>query len=203
MSSSDTNIMMHHPVLIAITGGIGSGKSVVSTILKVAGYGVYDCDQRAKMLMNSDPHIKEALTGSFSSEIYRNGTLNRPMLSDIIFNDKESLHLVNSIVHPVVRDDILKWASQQSIVPAFIETAILKEGGLDTMVHEVWNVTAPIETRIERVIKRNNISRDKVIERINNQRELGDCNGKRVVSIVNDNTTPLLPQVVEAISKFL
>lgn len=195
--------MSHNSILIAITGGIGAGKSVVSTILKVAGYGVYDCDQRAKMLMNSDPRIKQALTDSFSSEIYSNGILNRQMLSDIIFNNKEALHLVNSIVHPVVRDDITKWAAQQSTMPSFIETAILKEGGLDSMVQEVWSVTAPIETRIERVVKRNDISRDKVIERINNQQELGDCNGKRVVSIVNDNTTPLLPQVVEAISKFL
>ena len=187
--------------IIAITGGIGAGKSVVSSILRVAGYHVYDCDSRAKQLMNTSAAIKQSLIENFGADVYTGDRLNKPRLSNIIFNDPTALQLVNSIVHPAVRLDIAQWAQEQhDQVPLFIETAILKEASLDTMVDEVWNVTAPIETRIERVMRRNATTRGKVIERINSQTPLTGCEGVKLVEIVNDGTTPLLPQVVKALS---
>lgn len=186
--------------IIAITGGIGAGKSIVSAILRVVGYDVYDCDQRAKMLMNTSITIKNSLTHKFGHDIYTNeGNLNRTRLSDIIFNDQNALHYVNSIVHPAVRDDISHWAHEHQHGPLFVETAILKEGGLDTIVQEVWNVVAPVEVRISRVMKRNAISREKVIERINNQQQLSSIPGKKVVDLINDGTTPILPQIISAL----
>lgn len=191
---------MMHKRIIAITGGIGAGKSVVSSILRVAGYQVYDCDSRAKQLMNTSEEIKNALTMKFGREVYnRDGTLNKTRLSDIIFNDADALHCVNSIVHPAVRDDITRWAQQQEHEPLFVETAILKEGGIDTIVNEVWNVVAPVETRVARVMKRNATSRNKVMERINNQQPLSHCTELNVIDLINDSHTPLLPQVVNAL----
>lgn len=186
--------------IIAITGGIGAGKSIVSAILRVAGYDVYDCDQRAKMLMNTSATIKNSLTHKFGHDIYTSeGNLNRTRLSDIIFNDHDALHYVNSIVHPAVRDDISHWAQEHQHGPLFVETAILKEGGLDTIVQEVWNVVAPVEVRISRVMKRNAISREKVIERINNQQQLSSIPGMKVVDLINNGTTPILPQIISAL----
>jgi dephospho-CoA kinase len=184
--------------IIAITGGIGAGKSVVSAVLKIAGYGVYDCDQRAKELMNFSPAIRQALVEHFGSEIYLNGTINRQLLSNIIFNDSSALAFVNSVVHPAVRADIKEWTTKQHRMPAFVETAILKEGGLDAIVDEVWNVTAPLETRISRVMRRNATTRDKVLERIATQHDHVECPGTRVIEIVNDDTTALLPQILHA-----
>ena len=185
--------------LIAITGGIGAGKSVVADIVRAAGYAVYDCDQRAKELMTSSPVIKQALIAEFGQDIYINDTLNKQLLSNIVFTDKDALKYVNNTVHPAVREDITKWVLQQEVMPVFVETALLQEGGIDAMVDLVWNVTAPVETRIQRVIKRNSTTREKVIERIKSQKELSNIKGVSIIEIINDGTTPLLPQVMKSI----
>lgn len=185
--------------LIAITGGIGAGKSVVADIVRAAGYAVYDCDQRAKELMTSSPAIKQALIAEFGQDIYINDTLNKQLLSNIVFTNKDALKYVNNTVHPAVREDITKWVLQQEVMPVFVETALLQEGGIDAMVDMVWNVTAPVETRIQRVIKRNSTTREKVIERIKSQKELSNIKGVSIIEIINDGTTPLLPQVMKSI----
>lgn len=185
--------------LIAITGGIGAGKSVVAAIVRAAGYAVYDCDQRAKELMTSSPAIKQALIAEFGQDIYINDTLNKQLLSNIVFTKKDALKYVNNTVHPAVREDITKWVLQQEVMPVFVETALLQEGGIDAMVDLVWNVTAPVETRIQRVIKRNSTTREKVIERIKSQKELSNIKGVSIIEIINDGTTPLLPQVMKSI----
>lgn len=185
--------------LIAITGGIGAGKSVVADIVRAAGYAVYDCDQRAKELMTSSPAIKQALIAEFGQDIYINDTLNKQLLSNIVFTNKDALKYVNNTVHPAVREDITKWVLQQEVMPVFVETALLQEGGIDAMVDLVWNVTAPVETRIQRVIKRNSTTREKVIERIKSQKELSNIKGVSIIEIINDGTTPLLPQVMKSI----
>ena len=185
--------------LIAITGGIGAGKSVVADIVRAAGYAVYDCDQRAKELMTSSPAIKQALIAELGQDIYINDTLNKQLLSNIVFTNKDALKYVNNTVHPAVREDITKWVLQQEVMPVFVETALLQEGGIDAMVDLVWNVTAPVETRIQRVIKRNSTTREKVIERIKSQKELSNIKGVSIIEIINDGTTPLLPQVMKSI----
>lgn len=190
---------MKKSTIIAITGGIGSGKSVVSQVLRVAGFAVYDCDDRAKWLMNHSPIIKQNLIDKFGKSVNNpDGSLNRTALSAIIFNNKDSLLYVNSLVHPAVRNDIMQWLDEQSGNCKFIETAILKEGGLDEMVDKVWNVVAPLEVRIERVMRRNNASREQVLERIANQNTSFQSETKPVTEIINDNITALLPQIIQA-----
>ena len=188
--------------LIAITGGIGSGKSVVARVLRNMGFNVYDCDLEAKRLMNSSPIIKQQLTDHFGENIYtHDGFLNKPLLSSIIFNNHEALSIVNSIVHPVVKDDLINWHQSIPLCRSFVETAILVESGMQTMVDEVWNVTAPIETRIARVISRNSTTRDKVLERINSQSTSLSEITLPVKNIINDGTTAIMPQIIALLSR--
>ena len=137
--------------LIAITGGIGSGKSVVSTILRKLGYAVYDCDSRAKLLMATSADIKQELSEAFGADVIStDGTICAPRLAAKVFGDNEALMRLNGIVHPRVKQDILRWA--EGIASSngdccecrvFVETAILHESGLDAIVDEEWQVTAP------------------------------------------------------------
>ena len=187
--------------MISITGGIGSGKSVVARVLREMGYQVYDCDMHAKRLMNSSHIIRQQLTSLFGKDIYTpDGTINKPLLRSIIFNNPDALDAVNCIVHPVVKYDIINWHNSSDSTCNFVETAILVESGMHTMVDEVWNVTAPVETRIARVMSRNATTRDKVLERINSQSTSLSDVAVPVKTIINDNDTAILPQIIALIS---
>ena len=183
--------------VIAITGGIGSGKSVVSTILRTIGYGVYDCDSRAKAVMDNSREIKEALVAAFGADaVDAGGVINRPHIAQVVFSDKEALQKLNGIVHPAVEADLQRWISNDPQRVAFVETAILRESGLNRLVDGIWHVTAPKEVRIERVMKRNNLPREAVEARILSQKaEEGSC-GMPEVKIINDDRHAVLPQVM-------
>ena len=184
--------------LTAITGGIGAGKSVVSRILCAMGYPVYDCDSRAKTLMNTDPGIRAALAEAFGAEILTPGGIDRDRLGAIVFADPERLHTLNKVVHGAVRLDLERWCGEHLVhTRLFVETAILAESGLDAMVGSVWEVVAPVELRVERVMRRNALTRDQVEARIAAQRS-GAYPG--AVPIVNDGIHPLLIQVRDALS---
>ena len=116
------------PKLIGITGGIGAGKSTVSTICKHLGFKVYNSDQRAKEIVSEDSIIKKKIISFFGNNIYKNGVLDRKFLSDKIFNDKSSLEQINSIIHPAVKKDFNSWVinnSNEKIL--FKESALLLE----------------------------------------------------------------------------
>lgn len=177
--------------IIAITGGIGSGKSVVSTILRKLGYSVYDCDSRAKRLMAKSDEIKSELREAFGADVVcSDGSINSRQLAQRVFGDKAALQRLNGIVHPRVKADILQWAESGDNV-VFIETAILHESGLDAIIDEEWNVTAPIEVRVKRVMLRNGLTRDEVLARIGSQ----SCYTTDA-PIVNDGIAPVLPQIM-------
>lgn len=184
--------------LIAITGGIGSGKSVVSSILRVCGYKVYDCDVNAKLLMDNSNDIKREISNRIDNSVVTpQGDIDRPLLSSIVFGNQSKLNILNEIVHGAVRTDIINWRDTNVESPClFIETAILYQSGLDEIVDEVWEVTAPEEIRVDRVIKRNNFSREQVIARINSQNYIPPQLHSVTKSITNDEVTPLLPQIL-------
>lgn len=184
--------------LIAITGGIGAGKSVVSRILSSMGYDVYDTDSKAKTISQSSAVIAR-IFHHFGESVFIDGNLNRVKLAEIVFADKEKLSILNQIIHPAVIDDILAWKNNNLSEILFIETAILYQSGLNRHVEEVWEIVSPIETRIERVMLRNNISRQQVIERVNSQNHLPDpCEIiPPTFQIINDNHTPVLPQILK------
>ena len=185
--------------LIALTGGIGSGKSVVAHILQVMGHRVYDCDSRAKALMAHDDKVRQQLIQAFGNETYlADGSLNRQHLSTVAFADERALARLNAIVHPATARDICRWADELAhagSTVAFVETALLRTAGLDSMVDDVWHVTAPAEVRIERVMARSGLTAQQVKERMAAQSaEETVAPGEKV--IVNDNTSALLPQVI-------
>lgn len=182
--------------LIAITGGIGSGKSVISSILRNLSFPVYDCDQQAKWLMTQSQIIRHRMTSLFGNEIYLdNGEINKKLLSHIIFNDATALEKVNNIVHPVVKDDILNWHHSMKGKIHFVETAILTQAKMESMVDEVWVVTAPLSMRITRVMNRDNATSEQVLARINSQVDIADDLPIPVKTIVNDGNHAIMPQV--------
>ncbi len=187
--------------IIAISGGIGCGKTVVSTILRYMGYIVYDCDNNAKILMDNSDFIKKRIESEISPDAIVNNSINRQVLGKIVFKDKNILNSLNQIVHGAVKEDISLWIadnSGQSII--FIETAILYQSGIDKLVDEVWEVSAPVDIRIDRVIKRNNTTKDDVINRIKSQQieiTKRHCNIKK---ICNDGKSPILPQILNLLS---
>ena len=188
--------------LIAITGGIGCGKSIVSLILKEMGYEVYDCDWKAKYLMDNSPTIKDCLKSTFGNDIIIDGTINRVKLANIVFNNKEKLVKLNNIVHSSVKEDLISWKLENSHKKLlFVETAILYQSGLDSIVDEVWEVNAPLEIRIERVMKRNNISRQDVLSRIESQKY--EIITQADYIITNDDKVAILPQLVTILGKKL
>ena len=190
--------------LIAITGGIGSGKSVVARLVQVMGHEVYDCDSRAKALMTENEEVRHLLIEDFGKETYHNdGTLNRQHLSEVAFGDDKALARLNGIVHPATARDMQQWAQRQAdngARVAFVETALLRTAGLDRLVDEVWHVTAPASVRIPRVMARSGLTEQQVCERIAAQ-SVEDALATGEHPIINDDVTAVLPQVLNLLSK--
>lgn len=185
---------------IAITGGIGSGKSVVSRMLGIMGIPVYDCDSRAKFLMENDIYLRQTLTRLFGEECYDvQGKINRKWLASRIFIDKDAIKRVNDLVHPRVKDDFLRWAAERPENVVAVETAILFESGINDVVDKTLLVWAGAETCIKRVERRSGMSRQQVLSRINNQMSVDELLLLCDYSIYNDETSAVMPQLLEFI----
>ena len=194
--------MKEETIKLAITGSIGSGKSVVSRIMNVLGVPVYDCDINAKRLMTDDEFIVSELKRMFGDECYEDdGTLNRQYIASRIFTDKENIKRVNSLVHPVVKRDFEEWAEKQESSVVAVETAILYESGMIEAVDKVLVVWADRETAISRTIQRSGMNRIQVENRMNNQMSVDDLLLMSDYSLYNDGDEPLLPRVMSIIEE--
>lgn len=186
-------------MFIALTGGIGAGKSVVARLLRTMGYAVFDCDIEARMLMDDDDDIKARIGAEITADaIDDQGAIDRARLSEIVFSDAEKLASLNAVVHSAVKERLARWCERQDKRPVFVETAILYQSGLNRMVDAEWSVEAPVEIRVARVMARNGISRRQVMARIEAQ-HYTPADGEPMPEthiIENDGTTPLLPQVL-------
>jgi dephospho-CoA kinase len=161
---------MKFPLIIGITGGIGSGKTTLSKSLREAGYDVYDSDLEAKGLQTENPKIRKGLIELFGPEIYTPQGLNRPKLAEIVFADQSLLLQLNAIVHPIIRLDFENWVKQHSDRKfVFVESAIMFESGFSKLVNKTILVTASEQLRIERVIKRDGITEEQVKARMSKQ----------------------------------
>lgn len=162
------------------------------------GLPVYDSDSRAKALMDSSPTIKQAISDSISAAVIRrDGSIDRKALAVIVFSDRKALDKLNGIVHAAVRADIEKFRTESAGSLVFVETAILYQSGIDRMAAEVWEVTAPEELRVRRVMKRNGIGEEEVRARMESQRFCPVDVHPNVKEIVNDGVRPVLPAVTE------
>lgn len=186
------------PRLILIAGGIGSGKSVVSKILSVLGYTIYDCDAEAKRIMDGSETVKRFLIDNIHPDaVSVDGSINRAVVADNVFSDPVKLRLLNSLVHDMVRDDIATISACNKNGVLFVETAIPKSSRLAEMTQFVIEVTAPTDLRVRRVVKRNNMPEEDVLKRINAQQAECDLSiaPERKFVIDNDGIKPLLPQL--------
>ena len=157
---------------IGITGGIGSGKSYVSAILREKfGIPVYDCDKEAKRLTASNEEIRQKLIALVGPEVFDGNKLNKQLLADYLFADVENASQVNAIIHPVVLQDFKRWTEEQSEKPIVaLESAILFESGLGEMVDKVLFVDAPEEVRLRRAMLRDTASEAQIRARMKMQR---------------------------------
>jgi dephospho-CoA kinase len=155
--------------IIGLTGGIGSGKSTIANYFIVAGVPVYIADDAARELMNA-PEVKSEVKKVFGSSIFAKGNIDRMKLADIVFSNPEKLTALNAIIHPAVKNHFKHWILNYKKFPFIIyEAAILFESGSFKNCDLIINVTLPIELRIERVMKRDKITREAVLKRINMQ----------------------------------
>ena len=177
-------------ITIGLTGGIGSGKSFVAERFAANGIPCYNCDERAKLLYDTD-NIKRLVTDRYGAEAYCDGKLNRQFLANRIFADKAELEWINSIIHPAVRADFEAWCNSQTTEFVAVESAILFEGGLRNLCNAVVAVVAPIDVRIARVMRRDNTTRELVEQRIANQRDDAYFRTNSNYIIVNDGATDI------------
>jgi dephospho-CoA kinase len=154
-------------ISIAITGGIGSGKTFVSNLLKERGIPIYNSDDEAKRLMVSDEGIRRDLMALLGEDVYQGDALNKSLLASYLFADAENAARINAIVHPRVRADFSRWlAEHQDVEVAGMECAILYEAGFENTVDKVVMVYAPESLRIERAMKRDNATESQIRARI-------------------------------------
>lgn len=182
---------------VGITGGIGSGKSTVSRIFELLGIPVYYADTAAKEIMQTDEALKKAVKEHFGADIYGpDGKLDRAALGKIVFNDKDKLELLNSIVHPATIRHSDEWANRQTSPYVIKEAALLFESGSFQYLDKIIGVSAPQAMRIARVMKRDHVTREEVLARINKQ--IDDNIKMRLCDYVihNDEQQMVIPQVL-------
>lgn len=181
---------------IGITGGIGSGKSIVSNIFKVLGIAVFDADFAAKQIMNENKIVQQHLIDAFGESVFLNNELNKKYLANIVFNDAYQLEKLNAIVHPATIEAGNQWVKQQKTIYILKEAALLFESGSAADLDYIIGVYAPKIVRIKRVMQRDNVNEQAVINRMNKQI---DENLKMKLCdfvIINDEQQLLIPQVL-------
>ena len=182
---------------LGVTGGIGSGKTTVCRIFRVLGVPVFVADVEARRLMNNDPSVRQEINGITGKDLYTTGELDRKELARLIFNRPELLQRVNAVVHPAVLRIFDDWASKQEVPYVIMEAAILFEAKADMFVDRVASISAPVEERIGRVMGRNELSREEVMERIKNQLEDDEREEQSYYVINNADNEMIIPEILK------
>lgn len=183
-------------MVIGVTGGIGTGKSLICNILRTMGYPVFDCDSEARRIMDNDTEIHRKLCEHIHQNSVVNNVVNRKLISDVVFNSKDKLNKLNSIVHGAVFNELRTWIGEQEAKPAFVESAILRSSGLIDLVDQEWIVRTEIDVRIQRVMKRSSLTHDEIMSRIISQNQEFSITTKvPSVFISNSPNDAVLPQL--------
>jgi dephospho-CoA kinase len=189
---------------IGITGGIGSGKSIVCKVFELLGVPIFYADNEAKKIYD-DEKVKTLLINKYGFEIYLpDGKLNKEKLSKIIFSNQDELKYINSLIHPLVAKAYSEWCEKHKHIPYTLkEAAILFESGAYKELDKVITVSAPVELRINRVMKRDNLTRIQILERMKHQWE----EEKRIkyanFVIYNDDEHLVIPQILDLHKKLM
>ncbi len=189
---------------VGLTGGIGSGKTLVCNVLEKLGVPVYYADSAARRLMNSNTDLINKIVGMFGKEAYKEESINRLYLAEQVFGNPQKLSDLNSVVHPVVREDYNSWAiSQKDAAYVVEEAAILFESGANRFMDEIVWVYAPDTLRIKRVMERDGVDEKSVRRRMKYQMDDEERKGLADYIIHNDETEMLLPQIITMHTKLL
>lgn len=178
-------------VKVAITGGIGSGKSYVCKLLEKRGISIYDCDNAAKSIMASSKSIQSELKRVVGADVYSNHRLNKAKLASFLLKDENNTLKINNIIHPAVAEDFVNSRYE------WMECAILFSSGFNHLVDKVICVTAPIEIRIKRIMLRDGITRHNAIEWINKQMPQEEVSSLSDYEIINDGEKDIERQIDE------
>lgn len=178
-------------MLVGITGGIGSGKSFVCHKLEAIGYPVYQCDDAAKQLMQTDPDLRRQLIDLIGTEAYTPNELNKPVIAGFLFHSKENARLVDNIVHPAVFRDMQSWYSRQQSSVCFVESAILFEAGFHTAMDATVFVYADEEVRIQRAIERDHSDAAHIRSRMAQQQSADTTRSLADYTLTNNPTSDI------------
>lgn len=190
-------------IKIGLTGGIGSGKSTVAKVFQFLGVPVYNSDNEAKKIMTQSPIVKQAICEQFGDQSYlSDGSINRQYLAQIIFNDPSKREKINSIVHPAVKEDFIKWSKQQNSKIVLFESALLFQSITKSVLNYIFAVSANEETRIQRVMHRDQIIENDVRRRIENQLPQKEIDQMADAVIFNNTTDLITPQVIELLKTY-
>ena len=190
-------------IKVGLTGGIGSGKSVVAKVFETLGIPVYYADDAAKKLMNTNKDLQAVIIKNFGEGSYSNGELNREYIASIVFNDKEKLELLNSLTHPATIRDAEEWMKQQTSPYIIKEAALLFESGANKILDHVIGVFAPLQLRIKRVMTRDGVTEEEIMKRINRQMDEEEKMKRCDFLITNDEQQLVIPQVLKLHESFL
>lgn len=186
-------------VKVAVTGGIGSGKSYVCRLIERRGIHVYDCDSAAKRIMASSDEIKVALCRVVGDDVLSEGRIDKAVLASYLLKSEKNAQQINRIVHPAVAEDFISSGY------SWMECAILFSSGFDKLVDKVVCVTAPLEVRVDRIVRRDNISRDNALEWIGRQMPQEEVKTLSDYEIVNDGVMDVdiqIDKILASISGF-
>ena len=188
---------------VGLTGGIGSGKTTVSQIFSVLGIPVFYADDTAKAIMNEDENLKQNIIDLFGQEAYKENILNRKFIAEIVFKDAFKLEQLNALVHPVTIAAAENWMSKQKTAYVIKEAALMFESPAAANLDYVIGVYAPQVLRLQRAMHRDNLKREDVLARMNNQ--IDETIKMKLCDfvIINDEQQAVLPQVLSLHEKFL
>lgn len=182
---------------VGLTGGIGSGKTLVCSVLEKLGVAVYYADSEARRLMNNDPGLVLQISGLFGKKAYEGGSLNREYISHRVFREKDLLKRLNELVHPAVQRDFSRWVSEQKPSSYVVEeAAILFESGSDRNMDLTVGVVADKELRLQRAMQRDGSTREQVLSRMNSQMSDEEMMERADIVISNDGKKMILPQII-------
>jgi len=181
---------------VAITGGIGSGKSLVCQVFKTLGIPIFNADDTSNQLVENNLELKASIIELFGKEAYINGNYNRKFIGNIVFSNPEKLQLLNDLIHPLAIQAAKQWFQEQHAPYAIKEAAILFESNAQQDIDIVIGITAPEAVRIERVMQRTGYNKEEVIKRIALQMPDEEKMAKCDYVIQNDNKTAILPQLL-------